>query len=394
MTSKLYLPGASFGGSAWRDNILSIAGAELPRLGGTNQAGDLVSKTIDGFDLNTLWNEFQDTIEIQNAERTKIVQMLTFPVTSLVERVAQVSSARFEVASEYGEPRGIRPATGYFNLGYDFEWYDLAARFTWKFLAEAPANQIQAINAMVLEADNVLIYEQVMKALFGGNVNREANISDQIVPVYGLYNNDGVIPPTFKSKTFTGTHNHYMTSGAVSLVPSDLDDLYDNVTEHGYTRANGYSFVVIATTREVKAIRTFRIVNGATYDFIPARGDFAQLLPADQQLIGDQPANTWKGMNVAGAYGPMLIVEVDSFPAGYVVGLATGGPENLGNPVGFRQHENTSLRGLRLVKGPSNNYPLIDSFYNRGFGTGIRQRGGAAIMQVTASATYTAPTAY
>lgn len=394
MTSTLFLPGASFGGKTAMAELQRLVGSELPRLGGTNQAGDLVSKTIDGFDLNTLWNEFQDTIDMQNAERTKIVQMLTFPVTSLIERVAQVSSARFEVASEYGEPRGIRPATGYFNLGYDFEWYDLAARFTWKFLAEAPASQIKAINAMVLEADNVLIYEKVMEALFAGNVNREANISDQIVPVYGLYNGDGTVPPKYKSKTFDATHTHYMTSGATAIDPTDLDDIYENVVEHGYTRANGYSFVVIATAREVKAIRKFNIMNGATYDFIPARGDFAQLLPSDQQLIGDQPPSTWKGMNVAGAYGPMLIVEEDSFPSGYIVALATGGPENLGNPVGFRQHENASLRGLRLVKGASNDYPLVDSFYNRGFGTGIRQRGGAAVMQITASATYTAPTAY
>ncbi len=391
MATKLYLPGASFGGSA---AFQVLMGQELPRLGGFNQASDLVTRTADGFDLNTLWNEFQDTIAIQNAERTKIVQLLSFPVTSLIERVAQVSSARFEVASEYGEPRGIRPQTGYFNLGYDFEWYDLAARFTWKFLAEAPASQVQAINAMVLEADNVLIYEKVMQALFAGNVNREANISDQIVPVYGLYNGDGTVPPKFKSKTFLGTHTHYMTSGAATIVPADLDDLYDNVQEHGYNRANGYSFLVIAPTREVRTIRTFNIAAGATYDFIPAQGDYTQLLPVNQQLIGSQPPSTYNGMNVAGAYGPMLIIEEDSFPGGYIVGIATGGPENLGNPVGFRQHENTGLRGLRLVKGPNPDYPLVDSFYNRGFGTGIRQRGGAAIMQITASATYTPPAAY
>lgn len=391
MTSKLFLPGSSFGKSA---ALQTLIGSELPRLGGTNQSSDLVSKTVDGFDLNTLWNEFQATVDIQNAERTKIVQLLTFPVTSLIERVAQVSSARFEVASEYGEPRGIRPQTGYFNLGYDFEWYDIASRYTWKFLAEAPAEQIKAINAMVLEADNVLIYEKVMSALFAGNVNREATISDQLVPVYGLYNADGTVPPQYKSTTFDGTHTHYMTSGDTAIVPSDLDDLYQNVAEHGYTKGNGYSFVVIAPSREVKAIRGFKIANAATYDFIPAQGDFTQLLPINQQLVGSQPPSTWQGMNVAGAYGPMLIIEEDSFPAGYVIGLATGGPENLGNPVGFRQHENTSLRGLRLVKGASADYPLIDSFYNRGFGTGIRQRGGSAIMQITTSATYTPPAQY
>jgi hypothetical protein len=52
------------------------------------------------------------------------------------------------------------------------------------------------------------------------------------------------------------------------------------------------------------------------------------------------------------------------------------------------------MQGLRLVKGANPDYPLIDSFYNRGFGTGVRQRGGAAVMQITASGTYTPPTSY
>jgi hypothetical protein len=52
------------------------------------------------------------------------------------------------------------------------------------------------------------------------------------------------------------------------------------------------------------------------------------------------------------------------------------------------------LRGLRLVKGAVPDYPLIDSYYQRGFGTGVRQRGGGVVMQVTASGTYTIPAAY
>jgi hypothetical protein len=49
---------------------------------------------------------------------------------------------------------------------------------------------------------------------------------------------------------------------------------------------------------------------------------------------------------------------------------------------------------LRLVKGRTPDYPLIDSFYNRGFGTGIRHRGAGVVMQITASGTYTIPAAY
>jgi hypothetical protein len=59
---------------------------------------------------------------------------------------------------------------------------------------------------------------------------------------------------------------------------------------------------------------------------------------------------------------------------------------NATNPVGFRQHANAGLRGLRLIPGNQSNYPLIDSYYSRGFGTGVRHRGAGIVMQITAGA--------
>lgn len=388
--SKLFLSRAA----ALALPTLSLSEPNPSRLGGYNAAGDIITQTVDGRNLNDIWGEFQSSVALQNEARSRIVRLLTFPVTELIERVGQVSTARFEVASEYGEPKGIRPKGEYFNLGYDFEWYDLAARFTWKFLAEAPAAQIEAINSMALEADNILVFEKVMDALYKGNKNREADINDTIVPVYGLYNGDGTVPPRYINNTFDGTHSHYMTSGAATIGSEDLDDLHQNITEHGYTARNGYKHVVMVNPREGKVIRAFRVLTGATYDFIPAIGEPAEFMPVDQQLMGTRPGNAYQGLDVIGSYGDLLIVQDDMFPAGYVAEVATGGEENLRNPVGFREHVNPSLRGMRLVKGPNPDYPLIDSFYNHGFGTGIRQRGGSAVMQITASASYTAPAAY
>jgi hypothetical protein len=37
-------------------------------------------------------------------------------------------------------------------------------------------------------------------------------------------------------------------------------------------------------------------------------------------------------------------------------------------------------------------YPIIDSYFQRSFGVGVRHRGGAACMQITSGSTYTAPT--
>ena len=99
-------------------------------------------------------------------------------------------------------------------------------------------------------------------------------------------------------------------------------------------------------------------------------------------------------MTVAGRYGPWLVVEEDLIPAGYMLGLASGGTQDARNLVGVRDHANSSLRGLRLVKGPDNDYPLVDSYYQRGFGTGVRQRGAGVVMKIAAAGGYTIPTGF
>lgn len=363
--------------------------------GGTHDTRDvLVTGSTDGVDYNTMWSEFQASVLLQNGERQAIIDFLTFDVTENIETVAQLSSAKFERASEYGEPRGIRQRPTSFSLGYDFGWYDLAARYTWQFLADASASQVEAIHSAALDADNRLVFEVVLSALYN-NVNRTAMIDDLEVPVKALYNADGTVPPKYKTSVFDGTHNHYLVSGAVAITFGDLDDISEHLRHHGYDRVNGVTQVLLVNSREGKVIRGFRQTTGATYDFIPATSEPSDLiLEATQTVSGSRPGPTYGGLNVIGKYGDILLIEDDLFPVGYIVLVGTGGRQNLNNPVGLRQHRNTALRGMRLVKGRDADYPLIDSFYNRGIGTGIRQRGGSAVMQIKATGVYVPPTEY
>ena len=354
----------------------------------------LVDRSTDGVDYNDMWAEFQATVTLQNAERQAIIDFLTFDVTENIETVAQLSSAKFERASEYGEPRGIRQKPTSFSIGYDFGWYDLGARYTWQFLADADSGQVTAIHSAALDADNRLLFEVVLSALFN-NANRTADIDGLEVPVKALYNADGTVPPKYKTNVFDGTHNHYLTSGAAQLESADVDDLIEHLRHHGYDRTNGVTQVLLVNSREGKRIRRFRQTAGDTYDFIPAVDEPQDLiLEATQTISGGRPAGSYGGLNVIGKYGDVLIIEDDLFPVAYVTIIGTGGRQNLNNPVGLRQHKNAALRGMRLVKGRDADYPLIDSFYNRGVGTGIRQRGGSAVMQITANASYTPPTEY
>jgi hypothetical protein len=276
---------------------------------------------------------------------------------------------------------------------------------------ESTEAQVQSVHNAIIEADNRLVFGEVMKTLFD-NTNREADILDRPYTVYSLYNGtDSTTPPAYKSTTFASNHTHYLVSGTAALSAADLKDLITSITEHGFDAANGASIFVMVNKVEADRIRNFRNIanisataaavdSGAfigDYDFIPAQGTPSLLLPRDLVVPGNatQPPATLRGLKVVGSWGDAIIVEEDYIPAGYLVAFATGGSLSLTNPLGIREHANQAYRGLRLVKTrETNSYPLQDSYYQRGFGVGIRQRGSAAIMQVKASGSYEIPAAY
>jgi hypothetical protein len=369
---------------------------------GVSTEGDVLTQTVDGRDLNEVWLEFQQALLAWNADRSSIVNALTYTVSAPVEDVPQLAMDDFELASEFGEPKSIRGG-GYFSLGFGFYWYDIAARFTWKFLAEATAAQVEAVHNQVLEADNRLVFNAVLKQIFN-NTTRVADIRGTNYNVYPFYNNDGTVPPSYKTYTHTSTHQHYITSGAATVDSGDLDALELHLVHHGFGRQNGSQLILMANRTETATIRSFRVSTGSAFDFVPSAGQPPWLLPtvtggvvypgsAAAGSMGAAP-NNWNGLNCIGQYGPWWVIEEDYIPTKYLFGFATGGQNVTNNPVGIREHQNAALRGLRLVKGRDNDYPLVDSFYNRGFGTGIRQRGAGVCMEITADASYDIPATY
>lgn len=387
-----------------------IPGLEGGRAHGTHVAGDVVTQTADGRDLNQVWLDFMDLLNAVNSDRQELIRFLTFPVTNPVELVAQAGGGvDFEPASEFGQPVGARLQPQYFNLGYTFKWYDLAARYTWQYLADATSTMVDSVANAAVEAFYRLQLTQVLRTVFNPT-NLSATINQQAYNVYKFYNADGTVPPAYKSTTFDGTHTHYKTTGtsgvnSAAIEAQDLDSLIiDDFASHGYTQELGYRLVLMVNTTNGNTIRTFRSATAAVqavggvygrYDFLPAQGAPGQLITLTQQIVGaSQVPNSLNGLPVIGTYGPLIIVQDDYMPTTHIFGFATGGENSLGNPVGLREHPQAGLRGLRLVKGKQPDYPLIDSFWNVGFGTGVRQRGGGIVVQLTSGTTYTAPAAY
>lgn len=362
---------------------------------GTNERADILTQAADGSNLDELWTEIQQVLSTWNSQRDGLISRLTYNVTSPIDIVGVPSGVDFEEASEYGQPKGGR---GYasFNRGYTFKFYDLAFRYTWMFLSEASGAQIRNQANMALEADNRMLFNSVMKTFF--NPSNLAGVADQNIPitVYKFYNGDGEVPPPYKNNTFTGTHSHYSTTqtlgGAATLTPATLDALETDFIKHGWSTANGTQLLLMVNRQEGMVMRSWRVASGGRYDFIPSEGyGGGVLMPANSGIVA-RPGGTVPGE--IGTYGPFHIIEEEYVPPGYIALIGSGGPDNLNNPVGIREHSNPAYRGLKLIPGQRSDYPLTDSFYRRGFGTGVRQRGAGYIVQVTSSANYTVPAVY
>ncbi len=116
-------------------------------------------------------------------------------------------------------------------------------------------------------------------------------------------------------------------------------------------------------------------------------------LPGKQSstIVGQVAPADYNGLKVSGSHGKTWIIESHYIPAGYLAVVATYGPNNNRNALAFREHVKPAYRGLRIIPGVGP-YPLQDSFYSRSFGTVVRLRGQAAVVQITDGSTYTVPT--
>jgi hypothetical protein len=354
--------------------------------------GDVLPTTADGRSINDLFNEFTAAAGVANQQQQNFLSVLTYPVDTPVVSVLQTmgSGFGFSEASEYGLPQASRIDPNWLNMAADFKWYDARWSATWQYLADATAAELEAATNAVIAADADLIFNSVMKTVFN---NANHTITDPktgaVYTVFSFANGDGWVPPTYSGNTFNGSHTHYRSSGAATINSGDLDEIVADFKSHGYSRENGSQIVIFMNPTEGETVSTFRTATGAKADFIASTITPGFFSPTP--LIGERPAGTFAGFPVAGSYNEALIIESTRIPSNYLVALASGGSLAPSNPIMLREHPR--LKGLQLVKGKTPDYPLVDSVWVRGLGTGVRHRLAGLVMKISAGA-YSVPAMY
>ncbi|MHA3020883.1 hypothetical protein ACXPWS_11525 [Mycobacterium sp. BMJ-28] len=363
--------------------------------GGFNVESDAlprVTHTADGILLEAVWNELQQAVTVWNDHRSALSSLLSYYTTLSADAIPQSTTQdHFELSTEFGEPEALRAPNDYLLTGYSFNDYDKASRFTWRALRSMTQEQIRATFNYALEADSRLVNGMILLRLFSPD-----QIENEFgTPVYGLYNADSFRPPAYLGKTFGTNHQHYLVSGSTRVDSGDLDTLIKSVQEHGYGVDAQSQLVLLCNPEEAEVISTFRVgTESATgvypaHDFVPSEGAPAFYSPSE--IVGQRAPEKFNRLRVWGSYGPVYVIPDDLIPAGYLACVATYGENSPSNLLAVREHENPLYRGFRQIPGNTNGYPLIESFFTRSFGTGVRRRGAAAVMQIKAAGEYEAP---
>lgn len=331
--------------------------------------------TADGQPLSEIWQDLLAKLAAFNTQMSFMVSLLSFPINRATERVAIYQTPRFERATELGRPGKVR--LQYVTRGYPLNHEDLAFGYTQEFIDSARGSEIRSITAQAENAWWNLNQEVVLEAVFFEDNNTDVNG----VVVKRLYNGDGEIPPTYKRVAHAGTHTHYLTTAGAAIVAADLDVIEEHLVHHGYGDF-GERFILHVNRVDLPVVRGFA-------NFVPASTATIPTI-VNGEVVGQQRVGI-PGLATEGYHGKLVITENSDIPAGYVFCHATGGQFASQNVAGLRQHENPSIRGMRLVEGPIARYPLIDAVYDGYLGSGVRHRGGGVVMEITAGS-YTDPT--
>ena len=336
--------------------------------------------TTDGQNVNEIWANMQAMLGAFNTSNDAIVSLLSFQTDRANEKVGVPVNPGFQVATEFGRPSKIRMSM--IARGFPYKHFDLGDGYTQEYIDSATGAQLMAVQATVLNSWTTLQRELVLEAVFGNS-----NYTDQDgIAIKRLYNADGEVPPTIKRWTHSGTHTHYLVGGAgTGFTQTNLDTMGEHLVHHGFREFGDSNFLLFAHRDELSDIRGFT-------DFIPAVGaSRPETLSNSGVVRGLERLEGTAGLQVEGWVNDWTIVQANDFPSGYLYGQVSGGPMDTRNVVGLRVHENPSARGLRLIEGNRQNYPLYDSVYDGYMGAGVGQRGAGVVMYDHAT-TYTAPT--
>ena len=314
--------------------------------------------TTDSIDTRMLYKEFQEGVAIYNDADLAVVNKFMRRSDKESVRVWQrnmefvIASEGFQADWQKGRAMEIALALDEFELGL---------AYTKNMLQDQTADEVKESQKEALAADKRLMMKRfIYQATRKGTSPVSSGWWDGNMAAASVR-----APPPWKGNTFTTGHDHFSVKGSADIGLADFSALKKAIREHGY---QGKLWVFLHS------------------DQIEDLEDLAAWDKAATPTSIQQDVAT-KGFEAIKEFQGFTVVHDDWIPSGYMLGI-----ESQVKPMTMREPLNVSARGLKLWKGPYDEYPLQEAYYSRRMDMTVVHRGAGAVRQLTANATYTNPT--
>lgn len=321
--------------------------------------------TTDHMDLNELWYGAVQAADMYQEVSLPIIDRLVMTHDLSLFKYGISEKNGYEIIALDSKPgmKRVREAAMYPALPLKFG-YGVGAGLDSLRLLPSRTVQMNIDRGFKEDSENVLI--QIMTKLMTDPSTSNAG--------FGLYNGqfsaEEIItaPPQYQQNVFSSAHNHYYTTGAATIRLADITAAKLTIRHHG----NKGPLVGLLNSAQVAELEALAAFTSSSLVRSPISDAVAVLGFTDTfQLFGVQ----W--------------MATEAIPAGYFTVFELGDTEGMKMIVQF---EPPGMGGLRLMPGPMNDYPLVESFFERFASWKIWRRGAAVSVQVTVSASYTNPT--
>jgi len=385
---------------------------QYPTIFGDLDSRDLMDRPVAEVPQPDLFDAIEKAAAIYSELATDVISILAETSTVAKERfdanmLGGADTALLQPRGEYGRVLATQitqeqGAENAFEVGYPIFAMADRGMFTPEFLLRATVRQVnnKTVDAMIRDSNT--LYRYVLDAAFQ-NDNYSFTDDKVLGQNLGTYDvkrllNADDIPGVFKKFDGTvvalNTLNAYKVSGSTVMTNSAFDIAHDYLTDLGMAR----DIVYLISASDQAAVR--QLTNFVAFDPEPVGVTDPRIIdpppiagtvvPNPRAIV--QTQRSIGRMRAADANSGEVIVLPWMFP-GYIFAMDRSAEK----PVVIRESDLAQLRGFRLVS-EDNMAPVIggdklivNKFWQRVFGCGVRNRANGCIVQITNNALYTPP---
>jgi hypothetical protein len=337
-------------------------------------------------DREALLGAQQTTLAEHNAEINALAGIFSELQIKPQASVRTGSTNRFQNLDEFGRPLPVK-GRGQYIVGFPLWKGGTAEGFDFWTHEQMSVQDFADSLDLMLQGHSLWVRDNMLSPIFynGAGLTYTDVRQGEDLTVYGLANGDTTL--FGRTGAASAIDSHYtFQAAAIDAANNPYPAQYTELTEHPENAGSRIvAFVASDQIAATKLLPGFADANSSIINTVPATGDQT----TEPLFAPGLNLPLASSMTYVGVHENTFIVQWSSLPSGYIIHVAV---DSSVKPLGRREYERPSMRGLINLGEPMARFPYTQNNYVAALGFGAKNRVAASVIKIAAS--YAAPTAY